>query len=202
MTLPEQISVRYTEEDAGFVSVRPVVTQTFRLHELADLIVSAAGKDFQQVQKILAGGTVIYGGYRYWWVGIPPQPGEVQALLGGFADDDPDRVFDPAAAIAALFEIGGGSQRRIVEIQRKDSLGKKLFGKITPWDMLIESVSPFPARYEKYSHARKADLFRISLPYDKAQELTYRMKEAASGSVRRRWGVLRPPAAITFITPR
>ena len=45
MPLPQQIPVRYTEEDAGYVSVRPVVKQVFRLHELADLVVSIAGKD-------------------------------------------------------------------------------------------------------------------------------------------------------------
>ncbi len=42
MPLPQQIPVRYTEEDAGYVSVRPVVKQVFRLHELADMVVSIA----------------------------------------------------------------------------------------------------------------------------------------------------------------
>jgi hypothetical protein len=202
MILPEQIAVRYTEEDAGFVSVRPVVTQTFRLHELADLVVSAVGKDAQVVQKIFANGKVSYNGYRYWWDGILAELGEIEALLAKFPDDDPSRVFDPSTAVAAVFEIGGGVQRTVVEITRKDASEKKFFGKITPWDLLLQKVSPFPARYENYSHARKADLFRISLPYENAQELVRSMREAAPGSLRRRWSALRPPAAVTIVIPR
>jgi hypothetical protein len=45
MPLPDQIPLRYTEEDAGFVSVRPVIRQIFQLHELVDMVVSVAGKD-------------------------------------------------------------------------------------------------------------------------------------------------------------
>ena len=67
MPLPSQIPVRYTEEDAGYVSVRPVVKQVFRLQELADLVVSIAGKDIARVQQIFRSGTAVYHGYRYWW---------------------------------------------------------------------------------------------------------------------------------------
>ena len=45
MPLPETIPVRYTEEEAGYVTVRPLVRQTFRLDELLDMILSVAGKD-------------------------------------------------------------------------------------------------------------------------------------------------------------
>ncbi len=202
MSLPEIISVRYTEQDAGYVSVRPVVTQMFKMHELADMVVKATGKDPERAQKILSAGTVIYNGYRYWWDGFSATLSEVQMLLANFPDDDRSRVFEPAKAVAAIFEIGGGTQRTVVEIQRKEAEQKKLFGKTTPWALLLESVIPFPARYEKYSHARKADLFRVSLPYEAAHELLRAMKEAAPSGLRRRWSPLRPPAAITFACPR
>jgi hypothetical protein len=202
MPLPEQISVRYTEADAGYVSVRPVVTQKFLLRELADMVVSATGKVPQQVLKIFSGGAVIYNGYRYWWEGIPADLAEVEALLAGFPDDDPSRVFDSENAVAALFEIGGGVQRTVVEIQRKETTEKKLFGKITPWDVLLETVSPFAARYEKYSHARRADLYRVSLPYDEASQLLSAMLAAAPRGLRNRWSTLRPPSMITFVCPR
>ena len=45
MALPQEIGVRYAEDDAGYVSMRPVVKQTFRLNELADMVVSVVGKD-------------------------------------------------------------------------------------------------------------------------------------------------------------
>jgi len=58
--LPETIPVRYTEEEAGYVTVRPVVRQTFRLTELLDMILSVAGKDTARVRQLLHSGTVVY----------------------------------------------------------------------------------------------------------------------------------------------
>ena len=202
MSLPEQIAVRYTEEDAGFVSVRPVVKQNFRLHELADMVVSVAGKEPQRVQKIFHSGTVVYNGYRYWWDALIADLGEIETLLARFPDDEPTRGFDSAKAVAALFEIGGGTQRVVIEVHRAEAQQKRLFGNTTPWNILLQTIIAFPARYEKYSHSRKADLFRVSLPYETAQELVRAMRDAASRGQRHRWSALRPPASVTFVCPR
>ena len=56
MSLPLQIPVRYSDEDAGYVSMRPVVKQTFKLHELTDMVVSVVGKDPARVQQIFRTG--------------------------------------------------------------------------------------------------------------------------------------------------
>src|SRR5271167_1984126 len=165
MSLPEQIPVRYTDDDAGYVSMRPVVKQTFRLGELADLVVSVTGKNAARVQQIFRNGTVLYNGYRYSWEGMPAVLEEIEALLVSFPDDDPRRPFEPAKAKSVLFEMGGGTQRNIVEIQREEALEKRLFGKSSPWEILVRVAGDFTAHYEKYSHARKADLYRISLPF-------------------------------------
>ena len=202
MPLPAEIPVRYTEEDAGYVSVRPVVKQNFRLHELADMVVRVAGKDASRVQRIFQSGTVIYNGYRYWWDAIPAELGEIEQLLIPFPEDDPSVSFDPAKVVAVLFEMGGGTQVHLVEIQREEASQKKLFGSTTPWEIILQQGSAFPARYEKYSHARKADLFRISLPFDEAQQLLNAMLQNAPRTLRNRWTTLRPPAAIIFVCPR
>lgn len=132
MPLPEQIPVRYTEEDAGYVSMRPVVKQTFHLNELADMVVSVTGKDAARVQQIFRSGTVVYNGYRYSWEGIPAELAEIASLLRPFPDDDPARPFHPEEAKSVLFEMGGGTQRNVVEIPRADGSEKKLFGKTRP----------------------------------------------------------------------
>ena len=169
MPLPNQIPIRYTEEDAGFVSVRPVVKQTFQLHELVDMVVSVAGKDAARVQQIFRTGTVVYNGYRYWWDALQADREEIERLLIPFPDDDPSRQFEPEKATAVLLDIGGGAQRTVVEISRQDAAQKKLFAKHSPWDVLTAFASGKTARYEKYAHARRADLFRISLAFDQAQ---------------------------------
>lgn len=202
MPLPDQIPVRYTEEDAGYVSMRPVVKQTFRLNELADMVVSVTGKDAARVQQIFRNGTVVYNGYRYSWEGIPAQLAEIASLLRPFPDDDPTRPFLPEEAKSVLFEMGGGSQRNVVEILRSDASEKKLFGKNSPWDVLVQSARNSTARYEKYSHARKADLYRITLPFESGQSLLAAMLEVAPRGLRYRWIALRPPAVVVFVCPR
>jgi hypothetical protein len=202
MPLPEQIPLRYTEEDAGYMSVRPVVKQTFRLHELVDMVVSVAGKDAARVQQIFRSGAVVYNGYRYWWDTLPAEREEIERLLLGFPDDDPSRPFEPEKATAVLVDIGGGAQRTVVEISRHDAVQKKLFAKQSPWDVLTAFATGKTARYEKYAHGRRADLYRLSLPFDQAQQLLAEMLAAAPRKLRHRWSTLRPPAAVTFVCPR
>jgi hypothetical protein len=202
MPLPNQIALRYSDESAGYVSMRPVVSQTFRLPELIDMIVSVAGKDAARVQQILRTGTILYNGYRYSWESLSAESPEVTALLASFPDDDPSRPFEPAQASSALLESGGGTQRMITELSRKETSSKKLFGKHSPWELLLKVAAGIPPHYEKYSHAHHADLFRFTLPYDRAQQLLAAMIDAAPRTLRHRWNSLRPPAAITFVCPR
>ena len=202
MSLPDHIPVRYSDEDAGYVSMRPVVKQTFRLAELVDMVVSVAGKDPARVQQIFRTGTVVYNGYRYWWDSLAAELPEITALLVPFPDEDPSRTFDLAHASGVHLESGGGTQRNVVEITRQEASGKKLFGKASPWDLLLQLAAVSPPHYEKYSHARHADLFRLTLPYDHAQQLLAALLDAAPRGLRHRWSTLRPPTAITFICPR
>ena len=100
MPLPETIPVRYTDEEAGYVTVRPVVRQTFRLDELLDMILSVAGKDVTRVRQLLHSGTVVYHFYRYSWTGFDADEAELAAALAQFPDADPSRPF-PAGQMHA-----------------------------------------------------------------------------------------------------
>jgi hypothetical protein len=131
MPLPETIAMRFTEDDAGYVTVRPVVKQTFRLPELADMVVSVTGKNAVRVQQIFRAGTVVYNGYRYWWDGFASKEDEITGLLALFPDDDPARLFTPAKVTAVSLEIGGGTQRSLVGIARREASAKRLFHKRT-----------------------------------------------------------------------
>ena len=202
MPLPLQIPVRYSDEEAGYLSMRPVVKQIFQLHELTDLVVSVVGNDPARVQQIFRTGSVVYNGYHYSWEPLIASLTEFEPLLAQFPGDDPNRAFHPTQAVAVLLEIGGGAQRNIVELTRKEASARILFSRTSPWDLLVQLTTISPPRYEKYSHARKADLFRLTLPFDQARSLLAALLEAAPRALRHRWSTLRPPAALTFVNPR
>ena len=202
MPLPETIAMRFTEEDAGYVTVRPVVKQTFRLAELADMVLSVTGKNASRVQQIFRSGTVVYNGYRYWWDGFASNEDEITGLLATFPDDDPTRVFNSTEATAVSLEVGGGTQRSLVGLARREASAKKLFHKRSPWEILLKAAQDSTPRYEKYSHAERADVYRVHLSPEVAVSLLKQMLDAAPRSLRKKLAALQPPAAILFFIPR
>ena len=202
MPLPETIAMRFTEEDAGYVTVRPVVKQTFRLAELADMVVSVTGKNVPRVQQIFRAGTVVYNGYRYWWDGFSSIESEVAALLASFPDDDPSRLFNPAEVTAVSLEFGGGTQRSLVGITRSEASSRKFLRKQSPWDILLSVAKDSTPRYEKYSHADRADVFRVHLSPEIAASFEKQVLDAAPRALRKKLTALQPPAAIIFFMPR
>ncbi|HEY6269855.1 MAG TPA: hypothetical protein VIX11_16265 [Candidatus Acidoferrum sp.] len=202
MPLPETIAMRFTEEDAGYVTVRPVVKQTFRLGELADMVVSVTGKSIARVQQIFRAGTVVYNGYRYWWDGFGANEIEIAGLLNVFPDDDPALLFNPARVTAVTLEIGGGTQRMLVRISRGEAAGRKLFHKQSPWEILLGAAKDSSPRYEKYSHAERAEVYRLQLSFEAATTLLKQAAAASSRGLRKRFAALQPPAAFLFFIPR
>jgi hypothetical protein len=202
MPLPETIAMRFTEEDAGYVTVRPVVKQTFRLGELADMVVSVTGKSVARVQQILRAGTVVYNGYRYWWEGFTANDIEIAGLLSVFPEDDPALLFNPDRVTAVSLEIGGGTQRALVVIARAEASGRKLFHQQRPWEILLGAAKKSHPRYEKYSHAERADVYRVQLSFELATVLLKQAAAASSRGLRKKLTALRPPAAILFFIPR
>jgi hypothetical protein len=202
MPLPETIAMRFTEEDAGYVTVRPVVKQTFRLAELADMVVSVTGKNGPRVQQIFRAGTVVYNGYRYWWEGFASKENELTGLLALFPDDDPSLPFNPAQVTAVSLEIGGGTQRSLVRITHREASAKKLFHKRSPWEILLSAAENSTPRYEKYSHAERADVYRVHVSVEVAASLLKQIQDAAQRVLRKKLAALQPPAAILFFAPR
>ena len=202
MPLPETIAIRFTEEDAGYVTVRPVVRQVFRIGELIDMVLSVTGKNVSRVQQIFRAGTVVYNGYRYWWDGFASEVNELDALLAPFPDDDPSRPFDPVAASTVTIEIGGGTQRALLGITRQEASAKRLFRSSSPWEILLNVAQTSVPRYEKYSHAQRADLYHLHLVPEAALALRNAILDAAPRALRKKLAGLQPPSALLFFIPR
>ncbi len=163
MPLPETIPVRYTEEEAEYLSVRPVVRQTFRLQELIDMLLGVTGKDLVRIQQILRAGTVVFHFYRYWWQGLEADAEELAAVLARFPDADPTRPFRAEECTAVLLESRGEPPRHSLEISREAASHRGLFRPRSFWDCLLAlGREPAPA-YQGYSYLRRADLYRLAI---------------------------------------
>ncbi|HEY1866399.1 MAG TPA: hypothetical protein VGG55_04950, partial [Candidatus Acidoferrales bacterium] len=164
VALPAAIPVRYTEEEAGYVSFRPVVRQTFRLHELLDMVLSVTGKEPERIRQILRSGTVVFHFYRYWWQGFEVGEDELQALLAQFPDSDPARAFRAAACTKAFIASEVSSPRHFsIEIARAAASRKRFLRRRSFWAALLAAAVAGPLAYDVYSYMHHADLFRLEL---------------------------------------
>ncbi len=214
MPLPETIAVKYTEEEAEYLSMRPLVRQTFRAPELVDMIVQVSGKDPARVQQILRAGTVVFHSFRYWWQGFDPDPAALAEILATYPDADPARPFRAADCTEVILESSGSPPRHSLRITKESAAKSGPLQKITRalrhqpsfWQILMNfadeaQAQPRP-RYREYSYTRRADLYSIALTPAQIARLT---QEAARHAPRPlRAELLEPPAIsqIVFLCPR
>ncbi len=201
MPLPETVAVRYTEEEAGYVSVRPLVQQTFRIRELADMVLRVTGKDAARVRQIFRAGTVVYNTYRYWWTGFDVGDHDLAALLSTFPEDDPSRIFQASDCAAVLLEHGGGASQGQTEVTRKEASAKPFWRLRSFWDILSPPGTAVLA-YAGYSHARGGDLYRRALTVEESQSLLTQAVRLASRHLRARLERLPVPFRLVYVCPR
>ena len=202
MPLPETIAMRFTEEDAGYVTVRPVVRQVFRLAELVDMVLSVTGKNALRVQQIFRAGTVVYNGFRYSWEGFASEANELAELLAPFPEDDPSRAFNATEVMSVFLELGGGTQRSLIAMTRQEASARRLFQKRSPWEVLLSVTRESAPRYEKYSHAQRGDVYRLHLSAEAALALRKELLDSAPRVLRKKFAGMQTPAALSFLIPR
>jgi hypothetical protein len=202
MPLPETIPVRYTDEEAGYVTVRPVVKQTFRLEELLDMILSVAGKDVARVRQLLHSGTVVYHFFRYSWAGFDVDEAELAAALAQFPDPDPARPFSPDQCALAILESGGVSPRHLMELDREAGSKRRVFRKQSFWEALLAIAGNENLQYHGYSYGRRADIYRLDLDGEIVVQITEALKRLAPRGLHIVLGTLPAAASILFVCPR
>ena len=210
MPLPETIAVKYTEEEAEYLSMRPLVRQTFRAPELVDMIVQVAGKDSVRVQQILRAGTVVFHSFRYWWPPFDPDPAALAEILAKYPDADPARPFRPADCHEVILESSGSPPRHSLSITKESAAKSSPLRKIARalrrqpsfWQILMNVAEEFRPRYREYSYTRRADLYSIALTPAQIARLTQKAARHAPRPLRAE--ILEPPAIsqIVFVCPR
>jgi hypothetical protein len=199
--LPDTIAVKYTEEEAQYLSVRPLVRQTFRLAELVDMILAITGKDVARIRQILRSGTVVFHFYRYWWQGFETDEAELRALLAGYPDADSARPFRAEECVAALFESGAPS-RAPLELRREHAARRRLLRSRSFWDWLMDLARKSAPAYVDYSYARRADLYALDLSSAQQAALAHEARRLSTRALRTQMQRLPPPGRVIFVCPR
>jgi hypothetical protein len=200
--LPETIPVRFTEEEAEYVSIRPVRRQIFKLRELVDMILSVTGRDLPRVQQILRTGTIVFHFYRYWWQGFETDTAELSAVLAEFPPDDPSRAFSADACVTIVLE-SSVKTRQSIDVKKSEADHKSLFASRSFWDCLLGlAAPPQEIKYGGYSFARRADLYRVELSAEQAASLQRNVAKFAPRAMRGAIETLGEVARVTFVCPR
>jgi hypothetical protein len=202
VSLPETIAVKYTEEEAEYLSVRPVVRQTFRMNELVDMILSVTGKDSARIQQVLRSGTVVYHFYRYWWTGFEAEAAALSAVLAAYPDHDPARPFRAEDCTGALLETGAYPPRHSVELRREAASAKRLFSARSFWDSLLELARAAAPAYREYSYTHRADLFSREISPEEVAALQSDAERIAPRALRVQLQALPEAARVVYLCPR
>jgi hypothetical protein len=198
----DTIPVRYTEEEAEYMSLRPVVRQSFRLHELLDMILAVTGKDPQRIARILESGTVVFHNYRYWWPALALPEHDLQHLLEQFPIPDSSRPFAAGECRAVLLDTGGSTPHRLLEWRREVLARRRWLARRTAWDVLLDSASRQPPAYADYSYEWKGDLYVALLGEAERLALAREMERLLARASGLRAELLLRAARLFFLCPR
>lgn len=217
MTLPEQFQVTYTEEDAEYLTLRPVVKQTFRLHELVDMVLSVTGKDPARVRHILRIGTLVFNFYRYRWPGFETSDEELAAVLAQFPDADASRAFRAEDCAAALLVArtpatihaarpdriaAGAIPSNAVEVSRDTAAKRRMFSSRSFWDATLDLARSRGVNYGGYSYARRGDLYEVEISPQEAAALAEAARKFAPRVLRAQLMRAADAERILFLCPR
>ena len=201
MPLPAVIPVRYTDEEAGFVSVRPVLRMGLRPDQLLELILGVTGKTIERVEQILRSGSVAASGYRYWWEAVEVGAAELEPLLAAFPDADPSRPFEAARCILVAAE-GSSSPTALAEFTAPAASRRRTFRRRSLWDALLSAAAEQSPGYRSYSYAHRGDLYALEVEAERGAWLAREARRLGVAEVRAHAAALARAARLIYVCRR
>ncbi|MGB0036662.1 MAG: hypothetical protein WBP79_14420 [Candidatus Acidiferrales bacterium] len=202
MPLPETIPVKYTEEEAEYVSIRPVVRQTFRGAELIDMVLGVTGKDLPRIQQILRSGTIVFHSYRYWWPGFEAGSVALAEVLAGYPDSDHSRPFRAEACTEVILESSGSPARHSLRLRRNEADKKRILRARSFWDCLMALARGKRPAYREYSYAFRGDIYFVPLSPENIAHLASDAARFAPRSLRAQLATLASASQLVLVCPR
>jgi hypothetical protein len=157
MALPDTVRVKLSSEEAGAISITPVVVREMAPRELVEHMLAVAGKDAARIREMLSRGTLVSGGTRFRWSGWTADDFSIGELLATFPDPDASRPFRADRCVRAVLRGG----RHVLEIPRAAGARHGLLRRRSFWEALLE-VAAEPA-YGGYSYKHRADYYLKTL---------------------------------------
>jgi len=159
-SLPETIRVKLSSEEAGSVSITPVVVREMPLRELVELMLDLTGKNATRLREILIGGTLVSGASRFRWTALEAGVESLEALLATFPDPEPERPFAPERCSRVRME-GPGLRE---DVPREALARRKFLRRGSFWDILVDVAAEVGLRYGGYFYRERADRYVLEVP--------------------------------------
>ena len=210
--LPETIAVKYTEEEAEYLSMRPWSARPFALPELVDMIVQVAEKVACACNKFSAPAPS--SSIPSVTGGRPSNP-----ILAGVRPKFSPAILTPtprapsAPPIAPkTMESSGSPPRHSLRITQQSAA--KSAGPLSSisrarrcapsfWSALMNFADQKAhPRYREYSYTRRADIYSIALTADQLAHLGHELASHAPRRLRAELRDLPTISQIVFVCPR
>lgn len=160
MALPEIIAAKVSSEAAGYITMSRVMLQQMPVAELIERVLGVTGKNPRRIREILLRGTIVSGATRYRWEGVEATEQELEKLLDGFPDAQPERAFDAAQCIRVVLRGPRGSLEFTVEAASE----RRLFKQSSFWEELLPELETLGVEYRQYSYTDKTDVYETAIP--------------------------------------
>lgn len=167
MPLPKSIRVKLSSEEAGSISITPVVVRDMPFRELIELMLGIVGKDAERIHELLLRGALVSGATRFRWEGCDAERSSIDALLATFPDPDPGRPFAPEHCVRAVLR-GPGCR---IDLPREIGAKRRFLHRSSLWDALMETVAAEQLRYVDYSYKERADCYQMKISSSAAARL-------------------------------
>jgi hypothetical protein len=199
MAAPDTVRVKLSSEEAGTISLTPVVVREMPFGELLEEIAAVHGKDRERIAATLKRGSVAGGATRFRWQPMELSEAELASALACLPDDEPARPFEGVRCTQVLF-TGPGVR---IAVLREVAEARRLFRRTSFWSALpqIAGAVQGGVHYVAYSYRERADIFRAPLSAAQRESIRLALPALKHAALARRIH-LAPFDAIEFIVTR
>jgi hypothetical protein len=153
------VRVKLSSEEAGAVTITPVVVRDMPLGELLRLMLDLTGKDARRIRDLLSRGTLVSGATRYRWQGWEASTESLESLLAPLPGPEPERPFLRERCTHVILR-GPGLR---LDVPRQALQNRSLLSRRSFWDLLMDVVDEAGLDYAGYSYRERADHYRLEI---------------------------------------